>query len=136
MDIVVNYVAVLGGAVAMFAVGALWYSPILFGKIWMQEMGITPESMRDTKMKPIVAMAMNFVTALISTYVLYHFMVAFGVVDTMGALTLGFWVWLGFLAPIALHAYFWEGKSAKVVAINLVHLLVAVCAAAVVLVLL
>jgi hypothetical protein len=133
MDIAVNYIAVLGSAVAMFIVGALWYSPFLFGRVWAREMGFTEESMKNMKMTPMVAMAMNFVTALISAYVLYHFAAIVGVIDVSGALSLGFWIWLGFMAPIVLHAYFWEGKSAKLVSINAAHLLVAICAGAAVL---
>jgi hypothetical protein len=130
MDIVVDYIAVLAGAAVMFGVGALWYSPVLFGRVWMREMGFTAESMGRMKMSPVVAMAANFIVALITAYILYHFEALFGVVTLSGALELGFWLWLGFMAPIALHAYFWEGKSLKLAALNLAHLLVAICAGA------
>ena len=32
----INYIAVLVSAVIGMAIGALWYSPLLFGKIWMK----------------------------------------------------------------------------------------------------
>lgn len=35
----VNWVAVVIGAVAAFTVGALWYSPSLFGNKWRQGLG-------------------------------------------------------------------------------------------------
>lgn len=35
----VNWVAVVVGAVAAFVVGALWYSPSLFGNKWRQGLG-------------------------------------------------------------------------------------------------
>jgi hypothetical protein len=37
MDIsTINYFAVLAAAVSTFALGGLWYSPLLFGKLWMR----------------------------------------------------------------------------------------------------
>jgi len=38
----VNMLAVVGGALAFFMVGALWYT-VLFGKAWRAEMGLTEE---------------------------------------------------------------------------------------------
>src|SRR5207247_2062134 len=38
----VNYVAVLVAAVAVFVLGWLWYSPLLFYKPWMRLRGMDP----------------------------------------------------------------------------------------------
>ena len=39
-----NWLAVVVAALAYFAIGALWYSPVLFGNIWMAAAGTaTPE---------------------------------------------------------------------------------------------
>jgi hypothetical protein len=32
----INYLAVLVAALSTFVLGGLWYSPMLFGKAWMQ----------------------------------------------------------------------------------------------------
>ncbi len=39
-----DWLAVLLAAVANMAVGALWFSPVLFGKPWMRGAGVTLES--------------------------------------------------------------------------------------------
>ena len=39
----INWLAVLAAAVATFIIGGLWYSPILFGKVWMRANGFTDE---------------------------------------------------------------------------------------------
>lgn len=39
----VNYLAVLVAAIAYMALGALWYSPVLFGNAWMRGIGKTKE---------------------------------------------------------------------------------------------
>lgn len=38
-----NWLAVLVGAVIYFALGALWYSPVLFGRAWQRSIGWDPE---------------------------------------------------------------------------------------------
>jgi len=38
-----NWLAVIVGAVAYFALGALWYSPALFGRQWQRSIGWDPE---------------------------------------------------------------------------------------------
>ena len=37
---VVNWFAVIAAAIAMFALGALWYSPMLFSKAWARAAGV------------------------------------------------------------------------------------------------
>ncbi len=44
----VNYVAAVVAAVSSFLIGGLWYSPILFAKVWMREAGITDEQLRQS----------------------------------------------------------------------------------------
>ncbi len=39
----VNEVAVLVSAILGVAVGSIWYSPLLFGAIWMRSLGFTTE---------------------------------------------------------------------------------------------
>lgn len=39
----VNWLAVLAATISAFMLGALWYSPVLFGKIWMRASGVTPQ---------------------------------------------------------------------------------------------
>ena len=38
-----NLLAILVAAIATMIVGFLWYSPLLFAKPWMREMGCDPE---------------------------------------------------------------------------------------------
>jgi hypothetical protein len=41
----IHWLPVIGSAVAVFAIGALWYSPILLGKAWVKAHGHTPEKL-------------------------------------------------------------------------------------------
>ena len=122
MEIPINYLAVLVSAVAAIVLGFLWFGPV-FGKIWMREMGISPDAVNEWKTDPIKKRKMNqsyaiqAVTALIMAYVLAH-NVIFGVAylditGIAGGLQAGFWNWLGFAVPVSLGAVLWEGKSWK-----------------------
>jgi hypothetical protein len=37
----INWLAVVAAALATFVVGGLWYSPVLFGKVWLKANGFT-----------------------------------------------------------------------------------------------
>ncbi len=41
-----NYFAILVGTLAFFAVGGLWYSPLLFAKIWQRTVGLSDSDLR------------------------------------------------------------------------------------------
>lgn len=67
-----NYLAILTATVSTFMLGGLWYSPLLFGRAWMQEMGFTDESL---KAKGDVGriMGISFVLELIMAFNLAAF---------------------------------------------------------------
>lgn len=126
MDITINYLAVVAAGVVAYAVGAVWYSPIGFGKYWMKLMGFTPESMRSMPLTPAQAMSIGFVVFMLMSYVLAHFVVYTGA-DTWGlALQLGFWAWLGLMLPVIAGGWLWEGKSFKLFAFNAAYYLVSI----------
>jgi len=41
----ISWIAVFAAAVASFLLGGLWYSPVLFGKAWQREAGLTDEQL-------------------------------------------------------------------------------------------
>jgi Protein of unknown function (DUF1761) len=42
----VNYLAVLVAALSSFLIGGVWFSPILFARVWQREAGLTDEQVR------------------------------------------------------------------------------------------
>jgi hypothetical protein len=46
----VSWLGVAAALVASFAIGFLWYSPLLFVDAWMRELGITPDKARAGNM--------------------------------------------------------------------------------------
>ena len=62
----VNYWAVLVAAVAYFVLGALWYSPGLFGKTWRNGVGKTDEQVK-ADFTP-VSLVWTFIMSLLAAY--------------------------------------------------------------------
>jgi hypothetical protein len=46
----INFLAVIVSGIASWAVGSLWYSPILFGKSWQKEVGLSDEDIKGANM--------------------------------------------------------------------------------------
>ncbi len=118
MDITVNYIAVIVAGIVAYAVGAVWHSPVGFGKYWMKLMGFSENNMKNMPLTAAQAMSIGFVVTLLVAFVLAHFTVLVGADTWQTALQLGFWLWLGFLAPTLANGWLWEGKSLKLFAFN------------------
>lgn len=134
-DASINYWAVLATGATNMIVGSLWYSPLLFGKPWMKLMGYTQEKMEEAKKKGMTASyLLAFVGALVTGYVMAHFVYYLGLALPNEALQLGFWIWLGFVAVTHLGNVLWGGKSWKLFAIDSGQSLVALLVMALILV--
>ena len=125
MDIPLNYLAILASAVAAMAIGAFWYSPFGFGKPWIRLMGLSGMTMTpEAKRKMQVSYALMFVGLLVTAYVLAHFVYITVVITLSEAFILGFWVWLGFIAPVMLGMVLWENRPWTLYLINVSYQLV------------
>ena len=132
MAVEINYLAVLVAAVASMVIGGLWYS-VLFGKQWMKLMGFKAEDMSKMKTTAKQSYAIGFLSSLVMSYVLAHFVDYTGSMTVVAGLQLGFWVWLGFTATLQLGSVLWEGKSWRLFFLNTAHSLVSLLAMAVIL---
>ncbi|NVO18728.1 MAG: DUF1761 domain-containing protein [Bacteroidetes bacterium] len=54
----INWLAVVVATIAFFALGALWYSPVLFVKTWMKELNITKEDTKKASMAKILPLTL------------------------------------------------------------------------------
>ncbi len=130
----ITIVPILVAAIASVALGALWYSPKMFGTGWMQMVGLTDERAALHKKKMPLHILVGFVSLVVMAYVLAHFGMAWGVYNVATALELGFWVWIGFQVPILLGAVLWELKPWRLFVLNAAYHLIAVMLMATILV--
>ena len=90
----------------------LWHSKAMFGKAWMQVMGVDP-NMTDAQMKEASkGMALTyiaqFVLSLIEAFILALFVMMAATIG-MGVMT-AIWIFIGFMLPIIGGAALWSGK--------------------------
>lgn len=129
----INYLAVLGSAIASMVIGFLWFGP-LFGKQWMKYSGMTAKDLKRAKQGGMSKMYMvAFAGTLLMSYVLAHFVDFMQAKSLMDALQLGFWVWLGFIVTVLLSSVLWEGKPVQLYLLNIVYHLVTISAMSVIL---
>jgi hypothetical protein len=110
-----NWLAVLAAAVSTFALGGLWYSPVLFGRAWMLANNLDEADLAKSNMAKIFGLAL--LLAVIMAANLAAFLAEPKTTAAWGA-TAGFlagfgWVALG-IATIAL----FERRSWKYILIN------------------
>ena len=131
-NITLNFAAILVAAVVNMVIGALWYSPLLFGNIWLKAMKFNKEDMKCDKAMG-VRYAVAFLMGLLMVFVLAHYVAAFEAnTASMGAQA-AFWPWLGFMVPVLAGDILWNGKPFSVFVINASHYLVALLVAGVIL---
>ena len=68
----INWLAVLIAAFGSFLLGGLWYSPVLFGKAWQRETGLTDEKLKQGNMAMIFGL--SFVLALLAAWNFANFL--------------------------------------------------------------
>jgi hypothetical protein len=110
----INYLAVVAAAVSAFIVGGLWYSPVLFGKRWMQLTGMTEE--RVAQANPAKTFGVAFVWSLLGALVFAMFLgpaPAFGFATGAGFAAGLFWV----AGSFAIN-YQFEQKPARLLLVN------------------
>ena len=113
----VNLLAVLVASVAAFVVGGMWYSPLLFGKVYMEVRGLDPRAMAEVR-PPVAELVGEFARNLVIAFVLAHFVVRLEVDNWSGAVQLALWVWVGFQAMLLLGAVLHEKMPPKLYAIH------------------
>lgn len=110
----VTLLGVVLGMVAAMAWGALHYSPVLFAKAWMAEMGKTPEEIGNPTKALINAAVMNLIAALgINIVLAMH-----GVTTLVGAISTAVFLWLVFCLTTELLHDRYNGMSVKLSVIN------------------
>lgn len=108
----VNYYAVAAGAVLSMLAGSIWYGP-LFGKKWMEIIGVNPADTDDRKNMQKGAgplYGVQFVLSLFQVLVLAHL-----IADTTQATGLerSLWIWAAFVMPTLTGTVMWTNESGK-----------------------
>jgi hypothetical protein len=110
----INWLAVLAAAFSSFVIGGLWYSPMLFGKLWQREAGLSDEQLKAGNPARIFGGA--FVLSLVATAVFAMFL---GPAPSLGlAFGAGFSAGLCWVAASFGINYLFEHRSLALFLVN------------------
>ena len=111
-----NFVAILVSAVILWLLGAIWYSPVLFAKPWMEMLGIKKGEGKQSGLA--VGMVASFIGDLVLAFVLAHIVAWAHATGFKYGCVLGVLAWMGFFAAPNLAQGIYEGRPFKLFAIN------------------
>ena len=106
-----NWLAILVAGIAAWALGALWYSPVLFGKAWQKESGLTEENIKNANM-PLI-FGTSAVMMIIMSAGLAMFFEGDDTMNAMKGLHMGLLTGLVFVATSTAINYLYQRKSFK-----------------------
>ncbi len=115
MDI--YYILILAAAAAQFILGALWYSPLLFGKWWMQIMEmdqVPPADMQKMQKAMMPFYGVQLLLTILFTFVLGMFIRYLQMANVgFHAYGVAGWIWLGFIVPTQVAGVIWANTKKK-----------------------
>ena len=114
-EFAINYLAIVAAVVVRMALGALWYSPLLFVRPWMETVGRTEAEIRAGLPRAVVSDAIgSFIMAFVLVQAVRY---ASAHTAILGA-AVGFFNWLGFVAVVTINAVVHEGRPFRHFLIN------------------
>ena len=102
-------------AVAVYmGIGGLWYSPLVFGKQWLELINKKQEELLD----PIKAMAYALVLAIILAFGMSDVIISNGASNIFDVMKLIGFIWVAFVLPLTATEIIFGGKSIKLFLIH------------------
>lgn len=119
---IVNFIPVMAAAVGQWILGALWYSPVLFGR--MARSG-APEDAKAADKRWALSMLLTFAANISVSTVLLHMILLNGIIGLKGGAKFGFVVGLGLIAAPMLATYVYEKRPLRLFVVNAGYWIVA-----------
>jgi hypothetical protein len=114
-----NYLAVLVAAIAIFMLGGLWYSKLLFARKWVELQGKTIDGMKEAGQGASPFMFVQvFICGFLTAWVLALLMHHWNVITVMGGIHLAALCWLGFAGATLYGSYLFSSRPKALWAID------------------
>jgi hypothetical protein len=114
----INILAVIVSGLVTFGIGALWYSPLLFGKQWVEFNAVSPDKVEAMRKNAPKLYGISFVCYLVMAAMFAILLRMTHIEHLVGGAKLGFLLWLGFVATVGLTANLYSGRSIKAYALD------------------
>ena len=106
----VNYFSILLCGVASMVLGFIWYGSILFGNVWMKEIGFSED---DIKNGPGIGYFLTFISALSMALVTSILLNKLGVTEVSNAVQYGLLLGFGYVGTTFASNYIFGKKTLK-----------------------
>ena len=124
----INYPAVIVAAILHWILGAVWYG--VFSSKFIELMAWTPAQMAAIESQSHTKdYILTFLSSLVLSYILAHFLQYTKAVNIAGGLQTAFWLWLGFVVTTQLPTVLFEGRKPGLYLLNIGYQFVACLAA-------
>jgi hypothetical protein len=107
---------VLTVTIVQIILGSVWYSPVLFGKVWMKINGVANKSAKEIKemqKQMLPAYGLQFLATFITNFALVFMLSSFGVDNLIGLFLISGILWAGFIMPTQASEVLWGNLSNK-----------------------
>ena len=119
----INWLAVIATGIVSWVIGAVWYSPPVFGKKWMALLGMKTEGgMPEGAGK---ALAGGLVLAIFTSFMLTLCVYGLGATTILDGVIVGLLVWLGFVLTHGITNVMFERRPPALFGINQAELAIA-----------
>jgi hypothetical protein len=106
-------------------IGSVWYSPMLLGRTWMEEVDKSEDELKK-EFNPLKTYGIAFLSNLFIAFSLAQLMAHSNATTVAAGIRLAFLCWFGFIvAPMVINSLF-EGKSFKLILVDSGHHLIVI----------
>ncbi len=118
MIFTVPWIPLVVGTIISMALGAMWYSNVLFAKPWMKEAGVTMEEINASSDQMGKVYAFTALGALATAYVVGFLMVNLKIMTLGNAVIFALLLWIGTNVPPMIKNWGFENRTIKLGIIN------------------
>jgi hypothetical protein len=120
----INYWAVILATLSTMLVGAVWYTPRVFGTAWMRLAKVEPQGGTSAVVPLVVTLVVSFLSAWVlagAAYIAWQF---YGGSFLWSSLATAAFLWVGFTAARFVTHDAFEGRPTALTVMNVAHELV------------
>lgn len=123
----INYWAVIVATLSSMVVGAIWYTPRVFGRYWMKATGVTMSGNRSDALVPLVGtLLVSFVTAWVLAGAVFISKEFYGGSFLGNSLVTALVLWAGFTAARFVTHDLFDRRPSGLTILNISHELVTI----------
>ncbi len=114
----VNSPSVIVCALIIIITGAIWYSRVLFGNMWMKYLGITMNDIEFSNISMVKSYSITIVSAFFTSYIISIIINTLEVNDFLTGCLVGLLLWVAYTFSRELKNYSWNDKPFGLILID------------------